>query len=170
MRPCLIYAAVVSLLLPWGINIADAQYGHAPDPRYDRWFGYRPNYDYDYRSDYRYGYGRQPDYSYGQAEGISGYWTGYWRNSNGSSDYDSLRVTESPSGRISGVWGKGYRIYGQRTAPNTYQWEAMSEGSHYRAQARVFGPRMQINYSVTYPDDRHVERYYGRSDLTRAGY
>jgi hypothetical protein len=165
MRPGLLYAAVVSLLLPWGADSADAQYGYYPDSRYERWYGNRPNYDNGYGYDKSYGYGRDSR----QGEGITGYWTGHWHNSNGSSDYDSLRVVEYPGGRVRGVWGKGYRINGEQTGPNTYYWEAVSEGSVYRAEARVIGPRMQINYSVTYPD-RRMERYHGRSELTRAGY
>ena len=106
----------------------------------------------------------QAQYGFGA---IEGYWTGYWENSNGSSGRDQLTVRESPNGQISGVWGKGYRIFGHQTGPGTYYFEAESEGSLYRARARLVsgGTGLLIDYTVTSWDNS----YRGRSQLRRAG-
>ena len=103
---------------------------------------------------------------------ISGRWTGHWENSNGSSGYDRLDVTEYPNGEISGVWGKGYRIFGQRRGPNVYYWEAESEGSLYRAEARLAGGgrSLVVNYSVLSYKNGYPREYRGFSELRRAGY
>jgi hypothetical protein len=101
---------------------------------------------------------------------ISGSWVGFWQNSNGSRDRDNLDVREYPDGRISGVWGKGYRIAGERVAPGRYYFEAESEGSLYRANARLAegGQRLLIHYTVDYWKRGRPQRYEGWSDLTRA--
>jgi hypothetical protein len=103
-------------------------------------------------------------------QGISGYWTGWWENENGSRDRDQLDVVEYPNGQIAGVWGKGYHIQGQRTGPATYFWESHSEGSLYRARAQLIegGRGMFVRYDVHYFKRGRPQHYEGVSELWRS--
>jgi len=97
--------------------------------------------------------------------GISGSWSGTFRNTRGESDTETLEIKEESNGVLKGLWG-GAQIVNGRRSGDAITWEAHVEARDYKVSGTISndGKRMSLKYSVI---DPRRGNYSGVDELAR---
>jgi hypothetical protein len=96
---------------------------------------------------------------------VSGMWTGFWTNSVGEKQKDSLQLEEKPDGTISGTWSGSIRVSGRRVNASTLEFTGRTATRDYQVTATLQGAGMTLDYVARRLDA--AGSYNGTSTLTR---
>ena len=99
------------------------------------------------------------------SEAFTGQWVGSYTNSVGESGNDSLFLTETPDGRLSGKWTGTIPISGRRINANTAQLRAGTAKRSYQITLVIQGNTMTLKYVATRLDSAGA--YEGVAKLRR---
>jgi hypothetical protein len=96
---------------------------------------------------------------------VSGMWTGFWMNSVGEKQKDSLQLEEKTDGTISGTWSGSIRISGRRINATTLEFSGRTATRDYQVTVTLQGAVMTLDYVAKRLDA--AGSYNGKSTLTR---
>ena len=84
--------------------------------------------------------------------GISGSWSGTYKNTRGESGTETLDIKEESNGVLKGLWGGAQIVNGRRNG-DAVTWEARVEARDYKVSGTISsdGKRMTLKYSVIDP-------------------
>jgi hypothetical protein len=92
-------------------------------------------------------------------------WTGFWMNSVGEKQKDSLQLDEKADGTISGTWSGSIRVSGRRVNASTLEFSGRTATRDYQVTATLQGGTLTLNYVARRLDA--AGSYNGTSTLTR---
>ena len=96
---------------------------------------------------------------------VSGMWTGFWMNSVGEKQKDSLQLEEKADGTISGLWSGSIRVSGRRIDASTLAFSGSTATRDYQVTATLQNGVLTLNYVTRRLDA--AGSYNGTSTLTR---